>query len=559
MRRARRQGLGRLLGMALSSLVACDALAQDVSASAAPPQTPPQIPMGLRYRQSPEVLARYKDVPITLATPALTPGRTTLTSQEELEAFLVQLARPTAPMVVQTLATTSQGRALPLLVFSRERLADATAVRSANRPIVWLIGQQHGNEPAGGEAMLAVAKALVEGELRPLLDALVVVMVPRANPDGAAADRRDTAQGMDLNRDHATLALAETRAIHGAVLQMPPDLVIDAHEFSVAQRWIEKFGGLQAVDMMLLDATHPMVPEPTQRLARETFLPAIERAMTRHGLTTFPYHTTSTRQADRSIAMGGNAPGIARNAFGLAGAVSFLLETRGVGIGMESYQRRVATHYIAIRAALEAAAAAPDALRDAVAAGRRAIARDKIVLRHTVENDTVTLPLIDPSTGTPRTAETLMSNSKRITVTAYRAWPAGYILLPEARGGAAELRLMGAMTCAVSRAIDIDAEMFEVHDRGTADRRSINPDAAVKAVLRPVRVSIPPGSVYVPMGQAADRRIALALEPDAPGSFVALDIVRAPLDSTTVPIVRVLPGTALPLTAASNGDRCPAP
>lgn len=512
--------------------------------------------MGNRYRQSADVLARYPDIAIRLDTPALAPGRTTPTSQEELETFILKLSRPNAPVVVQTLTTTPQGRALPILTFTRERLTEPSAIRAAGRPIVWLIGQQHGNEPAGAEAMLALAKALAEGELRPLLDTLSIVMIPRANPDGAAADTRDTSQRMDLNRDHATLALPETRAIHGAVLTLPPDLVIDAHEFSVAQRWIEKFGGLQAVDLMVLDATHPMVPEAVRDLARKTFVPAIEAAVKAHGLATFPYHTTSTRTADRTISMGGNAPGIARNAFGLSGAVSFLLETRGVGIGLESYQRRVATHYIAIKAALETAAANAAALRTTVATARAANAHPSgpIVVRHVVENDPVVLPLVDPVTGQARSAEMLMANSRRVTVTAHRPWPEGYVILPEAKGGAAEMRLLGAATCIVRVTTEIDAEMFEVHDRGTADRRAINPDAAVRAAIRSVRVAIPAGSLYVPTAQAAGARIALALEPDAPGSFIALDVLRAPAEHPTVPIVRVLNAGALKLSPSGEAD-----
>lgn len=538
--------LGSALAVAAMSAIG-SALAQDVAAP---------IAMGNRFRQSPEVLAHYPDVPIQLGTPALAPGRTGTTTQEELETFILKLARVDAPIVVQTLTTTAQGRTLPILYFTRERLTEPTAIRATGRPIVWLIGQQHGNEPAGGEAMLALAKALAEGELRPLLDKLSVVMIPRANPDGAAADLRDTAAKMDLNRDHATLALAETRAIHGAVLTLPPDLVIDAHEFSVAQRWIEKFGGLQAVDMMMLDATHPMVPEASQKLARRLFQPAMETAAAARGLTTFAYHTTSTRRADRSISMGGNAPGIARNAFGLSGAISFLLETRGVGIGLESYQRRVATHYIAIKAALETAAANADTLRATVMAARKEITARSvpIVVRHTVENDLVNLPLVDPATGQARSAETLMANSRRVTVTAQRPWPEGYVILPEARGGAAEMRLMGAATCLVRVTTEIDAEMFEVHDRGTTDRRAINPDAAVRAVLRPVRVAIPAGSLYVPTAQAAGARIALALEPDAPGSFIALDVLRAPADHPTVPIVRVMQAGVLKLSPSSEAD-----
>ena len=52
-----------------------------------------------------------------------------------------------------------------------------------------------------------------------------------------------------------------------------------------------------------------------------------------------------------------HAPGIARNAFGLRGSVSYLIETRGVGIGLQNFQRRVATHYLLAKAVLEVGAA----------------------------------------------------------------------------------------------------------------------------------------------------------------------------------------------------------
>jgi hypothetical protein len=539
------------------TLISCLGLAVWVAMAGQPGLAVAQdILMGQRYRQSPEVLATYPDIDVKIDTPALSAGRLTLTTQAEMESFLLMLTRPDTPIVLQTLAVTPQSRAIPILYFTKERHVAPEVIRTLGRPIVWLIGQQHGNEPAGGEAMLALAKELATGRLRPLLDRLSVVMVPRANPDGAALEQRDTAAKMDLNRDHATMALAETRALHAAVHALPPDLVIDAHEFSVAQRWIEKFGGLQAVDLMYLEATHPMVPEPITALAREVFAPAIEHAMAERGLKTFPYHTTSTRRADRTVSMGGNAPGIARNAFGLMGAVSFLLETRGVGIGMESYQRRVATHVVAIEAMLTAAANNAQALMAGVAAARRAIAEQpsRIVISATPSSDLVQLPIVDPATGERRAAEVAMFNSRKVQLSSSRERPAAYVLLPEARHVLAELKLFGAETCTVVSAADLDAEMFEINDRSTADRRAINPDAAVKATLREVRVHVPVGSVYVPMAQPMANRIASALEPDAPGSFVALDVVRVPLDRTTAPIVRVPAGAKMTLAAPHDAS-----
>src|SRR5918997_1070108 len=103
----------------------------------------------------------------------------------------------------------SRGRDIPSLVFTAEGHTDLRRIRGLRRPVVWLIGQQHGNEPAGGEAMLALASALTDGELRPLLRRVTVVVAPRANPDGAAAFMRRTAQDFDLNRDHLLATLPE--------------------------------------------------------------------------------------------------------------------------------------------------------------------------------------------------------------------------------------------------------------------------------------------------------------------------------------------------------------
>lgn len=540
----RRRHAVAIASAVLSSLTAVpSALAQDIA-------------MGNRYRQSAEVLARYPSLDLALDTPALSPGRTTLTTQEEMESYLLALTGPDQPVVLKSIAKTTLGRNLPLLVFTPERLTDPAALTATGRPIVWLIGQQHGNEPAGGEAMLALARELSRGRLRPLLDKLVVVMVPRANPDGAAADTRDTALRMDLNRDHATLALSETRAIHAAVQSMLPDLVVDAHEFSVAQRWIEKFGGLQAVDLMMLEATHPAVPDPIKRLARDLFVPAVDTAAARHGLRTFPYHTTSTRKADRAISMGGNAPGIARNAFGLMGAVSFLLETRGVGIGMESYQRRVATHVVAIEAMLTVAAANAADIKTTVAKARAEASKgaSRIILGATPESETITLPLVDPQSGAPVSVDVVMANSRKTSVTLQRPAPAAYIILPEAKAIANELRLFGLRLCTMTEDRDLDAEMFEIAERAAADRRAINPDAAIKATVREVRVHVPAGSLYVPMNQPMAHRAAAALEPDAPGSFVALDVVRVPSERTSAPIVRVPRKMGVPV---APGDPSP--
>jgi hypothetical protein len=222
---------------------------------------------------------------VVLDSPAFAAATPSLTSDDALVGFLTTLAGASRRLRLSSLGQSQQGRDLPLIYLTREGLDDPLAIARLDRPVIWLIGQQHGNEPAGGEAMLALAAALSSGELASLLDRLSIVIVPRGNPDGAADDRRVLASGVDLNRDHLLLSQPETRALHQVMRLLPPDVVIDHHEFSVAGRWAEKFGALHAVDVMILEATHPGVPRSLTEIAGRLYRPALEAAMARHGLT----------------------------------------------------------------------------------------------------------------------------------------------------------------------------------------------------------------------------------------------------------------------------------
>ena len=158
---------------------------------------------------------------------------------------------------------------------------------------------------------------------------------------------------------------------------LPPDVVFDHHEFSVAWRGVEKFNGLQASDVMILEATNPSIPRSLSDIARNLYRPALEAAIHKQGLSSFDYVTTDPTPADKRVSLGGTAPGIARNTFGLRGAVSYLIETRGVGIGLESYQRRVSTHFLLAKAVLEVSAADPAGLMKRLAAARAGVAADR--------------------------------------------------------------------------------------------------------------------------------------------------------------------------------------
>ncbi len=524
-------------------------------ALAGPAAAQVDVPRAGEYRQSPAVLARYGDVPVSLTAPALAPGRAALTDQAEMEAFLADLAARHPTLRLSSLGRSIEGRDIPVIIATAEGLSDPAAIRALGRPVVWLVGQQHGNEPAGGEAMLAVAHALAEGELKGLLDRVTVVIVPRANPDGAAAFTRATANGLDPNRDHLLLTLPEVRAIHARMAALPPDIVLDHHEFEVAGTWLQRFGGLQRSDAMLLSATHPETPRAVADFAGGTVLPAIEARLAASGLTSFAYHTAMGRANDRTVSIGGNAPGISRNLFGLTGALSFLVETRGIGIGMQGYQRRIATHYLAAQAVLELAAARSTEIRALVAGARAGLAaeRDPLIVAHAIATGRETIPLVDPGTGADKAVAVSLRDSRRTSATATRPRPAGYLLQPEAGPAIEALGIHGAVTCRLAGSEAIAAEAFRVRARpGPVNRESINPEGAVEVAIEPRTVQPAPGAVYVPLAQPLAAVIAAALEPDSPGSHVGVGLV--PVSDAGEPPIYRLP--ARPALATGNPPGC---
>ena len=194
---------------------------------------------------------------------------------------------------------------------------------------------------------------------------------------------------------------------------------VDAHEFSVATRWIEKFGAIQSYDLTVQYATHPLVHRSLTALADGPFMNAFRAAAGQAGYSHFWYYTTSYNLKNLLVSMGGTSPDIGRNFAGLQHAVSFLVESRGVGIGRDSYARRVHSHVVATGALLRAAAdqarelmaAVEEARADTVRRGQAAAPGDSIAARVRSPVVKQKLAMLDPASGEPREIEVDWSDS----------------------------------------------------------------------------------------------------------------------------------------------------
>ena len=107
--------------------------------------------------------------------------------------------------------------------------------------VILILATMHGNEPAGTPLVLQLARYLVQHPVT--VRGRMVVLVPVANPDGRANNRRFNANGVDLNRNFKTanrrdggrfgysaLSEPESRFIHLLVHQYKPDRIVSIHQ-----------------------------------------------------------------------------------------------------------------------------------------------------------------------------------------------------------------------------------------------------------------------------------------------------------------------------------------
>ncbi|MEP6873276.1 MAG: M14 family metallocarboxypeptidase [Burkholderiales bacterium] len=501
--------------------------------------------------ESEALAARFPDPDVSYRTPAFEPGHDAFTSNAELRASIQALAAdPANTATVKLIDAGSSQAGVPL-----EALLLSRPAAGAAHPRVLLIGQQHGDEPAGSEALLVIARELAQGSLSGLLDRIDVLILPRANPDGAAAHRRDTASGIDANRDHLLLRTPEVQAQAQLVREFSPVVIVDAHEFAALGRYVEKFGAAQRPDALIQYAMVANLPGLVTRAAEEWFRQPLLQALKAQGLSSEWYYTTSSDAADKKLSMGGVQPDNGRNVNGLRNAVSFLIETRGADLGRAHLLRRVHTHVAAITSILQSAAARAEDLQrlrrfvDAEIAAKAC--QGDVIVEAAATTSEYTLAMLDPQTGADKSVNVTWDSALALVPVLKRARPCGYWLGADQTDAVLRLRGLGVQVKRIDEAGELRGEAYtetarELGTRGDV-RGSIADGGAVlrgKVALAPALIDGAAGSYYVGLDQPLAHLVIAALEPDTQSSFVTNRLI----DSVSA-IARVLRRPMLKLSA----------
>jgi hypothetical protein len=251
-----------------------------------------------------------------------------LTTSAEISQFLDDLSSRFRTAKKLVIGRSAQGRLMEALFLSEEMARFCDNPPFSPRLSVMIIGSQHGTEPSGAEAILFLARDILAGPLKSILNSMNLILVPNGNPDGRDNHRRVNGNSVNLSTNFTTLSEPETRAINDILIRWQPSAVLDVHESAIFKRKsLAVQGYMTDFEAQLEIANNPNVDRGIIEYSREKILPEIIARLEAQGLPARHYigEITSIHQP---IQHGGLSVRNLRNKAGMSGAFSFLLENR---------------------------------------------------------------------------------------------------------------------------------------------------------------------------------------------------------------------------------------
>jgi len=117
---------------------------------------------------------------------------------EDVMRFIGELQKRTDKLRVESFGKTEEGRDLPLMIFADPPIAQPREARDSGKPVVFIQANIHAGEVEGKEASLHLARRIATGDLRLLLNNLIILIAPIYNADGnekISSNNRDAPNG----------------------------------------------------------------------------------------------------------------------------------------------------------------------------------------------------------------------------------------------------------------------------------------------------------------------------------------------------------------------------
>jgi len=499
--------------------------------------------------------------------PERTDGAETST-YADVVGFVDSLSRLGPGIRIGVLGQSPEGRPLPYVVAARPMVDSPEDAARTGKPIIYIQGNIHSGEVEGKEAAQMLLRDLTVGPLAPLLDSLIVIVVPIYNADGnerfgpgernrpgqngpAIVGPSTNGQGLNLNRDYVKLEAPETRAAYALLDRWGPDLFIDLHTTN---------GSYHGYALTWAPGLNPN-SSPANDYARDHFLPVVrDRLRKRHKLETFPYGNFRNQEPD-SLILGWETydarPRFGTNAMGMRGRIPILSE----GYSNDPFPVRIRSTYLFLREILSLAAEERATIKRVVA--QSALWRpDSVAIRSVFAAPTqqdviaeITQSDGDGSGGFARRRRTgvfktiRMPVVDRFTALEKTPRPAAYLVPPEHADLVSLLRVQGVVVARLGTGWEGPVEAFTVDSIAVAPfvfegHRTVT----VAGRWAPRPASVAAGWYYVSTNQRFGVFAAYLLEPESEDGFATWNYLDRDLRrGAEAPVLRVREELRVPM------------
>ncbi|KAF3040381.1 hypothetical protein E8E11_004182 [Didymella keratinophila] len=436
------------------------------------------------------------------------------TPQYTLESFIKSLSNRTGWITYHEELRSEEARKIPYVTLSNRK-------KSEKKLRIFIQGGQHGNEPAGDEGVLALLGKLAADSqwTAKVLEKVDLLILPRYNVDGVEYLQRQLASNYDPNRDHAVLLRKQTRIIQQLQSDFDPHIFVDDHEYTgsspVAQRYIRS-------QDLLVSANKGLNVHRAIRSLNEAFVTDVLAATQAKGLRTYVYFTTSVSNGTITIQEPDAHAQANHKGAGNYQALTFLVETRGIRLADQHFQRRVASHLITLTTIIDKAVNEFDSVFTTIETGRKSFKESKedIVVIQDYRLSNKTVQFIDAVNGSLVDVDVVSQNEDPAVAVLTRRRPRAYVFSRAWADVASRLRILGVRVDTLTEPFEGDVEALTVTN-ATLARTKFEGIAGTTIVTSSTiwNVKVPAGGFWVDTRQKNAAYAFVLLEPENEASL----------------------------------------
>jgi hypothetical protein len=495
---------------------------------------------------------------------------------DDVMAFM-RAAAAKAPQTIHltTFGYSFEGRALPLAVIGAK---DATpeAVKATGKTRIYVQANIHAGEVEGKEACLDLLREIANGQHAEWLKSTVLLIAPIFNPDGndrinltnrgrqngpiGGMGQRPNAQNLDLNRDFMKMESPEARSMAMLMTRYEPDVEVSLHTTD---------GSLHAYQLTYNSPLHPATAPSVMDADRNGLLTAVTKAIkAKHGWDFYYY---------------GNLPGgrggsgervyaadtdlytarFEENYVGLRNCLGILSET----FSYLPFKDRIAVARGFVEEIVNYAARNGERIRQAVAEANKdsIVGKELGVMGKTVRSAQQVQILMgeceeerNPYTGAIMLRRKDVSKPEMmfeaITFEASETSraPRAYIIPPTLTPRNLQrvldrLQAHGIRTEKLAKAVTVKGEQFKLVSTTTAASAFQNHNMrTIVGAWESADLSVPEGSIVVPVDQPLGRLVFLLLEPRSNDSLAYWNLFDDGADLKAYPVMRTMEVVSAP-------------